>query len=406
MADPKYANLPGIAHDQPDVFETSELPESDQHIDDVGYMGDNDSVETLHITANEAMGKFKGKYLESGKVDFSDRIQGVGRKGYTVFSYGDYELVGQGETETPVQKYQRLNCEVRELMDEIEKITSAGEKEDKEADNLKGVSIQVDQLQNQLTSLKLDEILGSEKVKNLQDPRGATRDKLINQLSSLSDGKTASGSDKSKDAKSNAANGDVTTYEFYLKPETAKLQQQIELASLEKRLQVIENVIGASPDKMNALSVETNQKSIMNAISVLTARTCLLDPNHLDHVEGRLFALQQKLKELSDKKSIIEDVDKQNKISELYDLVQRNEGIASALPDVVNRLEALENLHHQALDFSKSLSQLDNVQEKLVATMGNNQKLLNETQKKMAENLSTIQSNFNSVESRLEKLGK
>jgi len=33
MADPKYAALPGIAVDQPDVFETCELPEADQHHD-------------------------------------------------------------------------------------------------------------------------------------------------------------------------------------------------------------------------------------------------------------------------------------------------------------------------------------------------------------------------------------
>ena len=34
MADPKYANLPGIAHDQPDVYGTGDLPESEQHYDD------------------------------------------------------------------------------------------------------------------------------------------------------------------------------------------------------------------------------------------------------------------------------------------------------------------------------------------------------------------------------------
>nr|ACI68512.1 Dynactin subunit 2 [Salmo salar] len=30
MADPKYANLPGIASNEPDVYETSDLPEDDQ----------------------------------------------------------------------------------------------------------------------------------------------------------------------------------------------------------------------------------------------------------------------------------------------------------------------------------------------------------------------------------------
>uniref|UniRef100_A0A3Q2PP43 Uncharacterized protein n=1 Tax=Fundulus heteroclitus TaxID=8078 RepID=A0A3Q2PP43_FUNHE len=30
MADPKYANLPGIAFNEPDVYETGDLPEDDQ----------------------------------------------------------------------------------------------------------------------------------------------------------------------------------------------------------------------------------------------------------------------------------------------------------------------------------------------------------------------------------------
>ncbi len=41
-----------------------------------------------------------------------------------VFRYicwsGDFELAGPGETETPLQKYHRLNFEVRELMEELE----------------------------------------------------------------------------------------------------------------------------------------------------------------------------------------------------------------------------------------------------------------------------------------------
>jgi len=34
--DPKYAHLPGIAADQPDVYETSQLPESEQHLEQEG----------------------------------------------------------------------------------------------------------------------------------------------------------------------------------------------------------------------------------------------------------------------------------------------------------------------------------------------------------------------------------
>jgi hypothetical protein len=44
---------------------------------------------------------------------------------------------------------------------------------------------------------------------------------------------------------------------------------------------------------------------------------------------------------------VIEDAEKQNKISELYDLVHQSESMAEALPEVVDRLEALQGLHNQ-----------------------------------------------------------
>lgn len=44
---------------------------------------------------------------------------------------------------------------------------------------------------------------------------------------------------------------------------------------------------------------------------------------------------------------IIEDAKKQSKIFELYDLMHQSESMAAALPEVVDRLEALQALHDQ-----------------------------------------------------------
>jgi hypothetical protein len=63
------------------VFETSELPESEQYLDEAVEASSSDCVETLHISTNEAFGRFKGKNIDSDGVDFSDRIRGRGRKG-------------------------------------------------------------------------------------------------------------------------------------------------------------------------------------------------------------------------------------------------------------------------------------------------------------------------------------
>ena len=95
---------------------------------------------------------------------------------------------------------------------------------------------------------------------------------------------------------------------------------------------------------------------------------------------------------------------KQSKIAELYDLCVKNEANAVALPTVVDRLDALQSLHENALQFTKTVAQLDTVQQKLELNLSNNQKMLKETQNKFGDNLSNIQNNFGNIEQRLSDL--
>lgn len=48
----------------------------------------------------------------------------------TFFRYiswtGDYELAGSEDKETLEQKYQRLNCEIRQLMDDLDSLKETG----------------------------------------------------------------------------------------------------------------------------------------------------------------------------------------------------------------------------------------------------------------------------------------
>jgi|688.fasta_scaffold1737540_1 hypothetical protein len=58
-------------------------------------------------------------------------------------------------------------------------------------------------------------------------------------------------------------------------------------------------------------------------------------------------------------------------------------------------------LNISALQFSKALAQLDAVQQKLEISLSNNQKLLNETKAKFADNVERIQKNFETIDQRL-----
>jgi len=107
---------PGINLDTCEVFESSDLTEADQHYFPVEET--TDSIETIHITTSQAFGRFKGAYVDNDTVDFSDSIRNSRRKGYIAWKGEE----NTEEEETPVKKYQRLNCEIRELIDEIKEV--------------------------------------------------------------------------------------------------------------------------------------------------------------------------------------------------------------------------------------------------------------------------------------------
>ena len=398
MADPKYANLPGIAHDQPDIYETDDLPECDLHQPDIEEM--SESVETLHIAASDAFGKFKGKVGPTN-------IGMTGKKGHW---HGEYELVGSGRgtkgTETPLQKYQRINCEVRELLEEIEaakNVAAENSSSEKHAQSLVGIATQTNQLQDQLSKLKLEEMLGSDMIKKLDDPRGTAKEKLISQLQAVSESNNDGGNVKSKSV---SKDDSKVMYELLMKPNVSNLEDHVQIAEIEKRLESLEKVISASPDKLSTLSIETNQKNVFGAVDVLNTKLSLLNPSNLDHIEGRLSALLQKLNAVVDQKGVVEDVEKQGKIEELYDLCVKGEANSVVLSDVVDRLDALQSLHENALQFTKAISQLDTVQQKLEMNLAGNGTMLKETQTKFQENISNIQNNFDNLEKRLDNLKK
>lgn len=155
------------AQNEPDVYETKDLPESDQTSD--FHEEEIESIERIHISASEAFNKFKGKSLEGGKVDFSGRISKHLRTGYDVRS-GDWELVGDGEKETVLQKYQRLQCEMKELFEEVNQIKS--QKKESDVNSCLVTGEQVEQALKKLSDLRLEETLGADVISSITNPEG------------------------------------------------------------------------------------------------------------------------------------------------------------------------------------------------------------------------------------------
>ncbi|XP_007907518.1 dynactin subunit 2 isoform X1 [Callorhinchus milii] len=407
MADPKYANLPGIAFNEPDVYETSDMPEDDQaqfeafaqELEELN----SESVERIVVNPNASYDKFKDKRVSTKDIDFSDRISKSRRTGYET---GDYEMLGEGSgvKESPQQKYQRLLHEMQELSEEVEQIKSTV-KDSSAEEKLTPVALanQVSTLKQHLITLQLEKVLGPDAAIDLTDPEGALAKRLLAQLDVTKSGKGRPTVDKSP---GKGTDGNAITYELYYRPEQHKFTQAAKVAELEKRLSELEVAVGTSSDKQNPLTVGLQGSCLMGTIEILQAKVSTLDSATLDQVEARLQSVLGKLNEIAKHKTASEDAETQSKVAQLYELVQKWDAMATTLPQVVQRLVAVKELHEQAMQFGQLLTHLDSTQQMITGTLKENTSLLSQVQNTMKENLSVIEGNFVGIEARMKTITK
>ncbi|XP_056316650.1 dynactin subunit 2 [Danio aesculapii] len=403
MADPKYANLPGIASNEPDVYETSDLPEDDQAQFESEELC-SDSVERIVVNPNAAYDKFKDKHVSAKGLDFSDRISKNRRVGY---ESGDFELLaeGCGVKETPQQKYQRLVNEIHELCQDVEKIQTST-KESGAEERLTPVALaqQAAQLKQQLVSAHLDSLLGPDAHINLTDPDGALAKRLLTQLEVARGVRSRAGAD-GKTAAPKGPDG-VILYELHSRPEQEKFTESAKVAELERRLAELETAVGSGSDKRGPLSSGVQGSSLTETLELLQARVSALDAATLDQVEARLQSVLGKMNEIAKHKAAMEDAETQSKVSQLYDVVQKWDAMATSLPQVVQRLTAVRELHEQAMQFGQLLTHLDTTQQMINNSLKDNGTLLTQVQQTMKENLLAVEENFSALDQRMKKLNK
>ncbi|XP_005397453.1 PREDICTED: dynactin subunit 2 isoform X2 [Chinchilla lanigera] len=404
MADPKYADLPGIARNEPDVYETSDLPEDDQAEFDAELEElTSTSVEHIIVNPNAAYDKFKDKRVGTKGLDFSDRIGKTKRTGY---ESGDYEMLGEGLAvkETPQQKYQRLLHEVQELTTEVEKIKTAV-KESASEEKLTPVVLakQLAALKQQLVASHLEKLLGPDAAINLSDPDGALAKRLLLQLETTKNSKGSSGA---KTAGGSAQDSSLVTYELHSRPEQDRFSQAAKVAELERRLTELEAAVRCDQDAQNPLSAGLQGACLMETVELLQAKVSALDLAVLDQVEARLQSVLGKVNEIAKHKASVEDADTQSKVHQLYETIQRWSPIASTLPELVQRLVTIKQLHEQAMQFGQLLTHLDTTQQMIASSLKDNATLLTQVQTTVRENLATVEGNFASIEERMKQLGK
>lgn len=373
-ADPKFQFLPYIAHDQPDVYETPDVAEAETS-DFYEEETTNDNIERLHISTKDSYNKFKGKYL-TGDVDFSDRIGKKFRTGYDARS-GEWDLAGEGEKESPIQKCLRLQCEMNELMEEITASQADASKSKEEKASYEAVFDVVGTAKKVLESLKLEQAMGGEVV-----PAGGSEVEAKKLLAKVEEYKKSGGGDPVKTAN--------------------ELAQSSRIAELEHRLHQLEMSVGAKPEKISRLAGSAGANNLIDAVQSISAKAAMLQPQQLDVIEGRLGNLVKTMNAIQEKSSANgQDANREQKILELYDIAKTTEPIVQILPEMLHRMQTLESLHKYATNFSKLFAELETTQASIVNGIAANKTLLTGVEQAFNTNLENVNKEVKKLEERM-----
>ncbi|CAG9799450.1 unnamed protein product [Chironomus riparius] len=376
MLDPKFKNLPFLARDEKDVYETDDIASNEPEYYEEEL--ENDSIDRSKLNPTDAFSHFKQKYL-IGNVDFSDDISKKRNIGYNAIS-NIYEIVGDGEKESPFQKCQRLQCEMNELMEEITTLENDKTVSKEEQEAYFRMSKVVQNSKKILDSLHLEEALG--------DQNGQSTEKAVRNL--------------------------LSNVESYKKgaPETAAELIKIKnhndialttrIAEIEHKLHRIEQTVGMKSEKLSRLNSSLDTKNLLEAVQQLSTKSALLQPNQLDVIEQRLTSLSSKMDQFKEKSNAANtDRDREQKISELYEFAKSTEPIAKILPDMLERMKTLEALHSYAANFSKLFAELEATQNIILKGISSNKELLQSVQKAFVENDENIKKEFKKLDDRV-----
>lgn len=345
-ADPKYAGLPGIAVDQPDMYETVEGGEREEQEDS---STSTEEGETLHLTSLSWLGD-----MEVG--------------------------AGPGTRETIVQKFARLRCEVGELAEELDSMTESV----RETGHMEGLNMQVRDLSRQLESCQVEgkeggssdnKVTAEMLSKQIQDMQGGTQDK--------------------KDS-----TGGV--YELYL---ATGEKVSLDISTVDGRLAALEKVVGKEGvGDRKVLSAETDGQTMSRALDTLASRKNFMQQQHVDHVEGRLAALTYKMNAIGEQKAAVEMANKEDKVTRLVGMVSSQASLASVLPDLVERMELVGGVQEGAKQWVQVLDSTEQQQRETNKLMEDTDKLVKETRECFDTSLNSVADKFAELQKRLQEI--
>lgn len=230
-------------------------------------------------------------------------------------------MVGEGEKEAPLEKCRRLQCELNELVQEICNMNSDASISQEDKKNFETIGLVVNSAKKVLESLRLEQTLGKEATSDVDV------EKMFSQIDEYK--KTGGSIDLPKKNLS-----------------SVDLAYTTRIAELENRLAKLETLVGAQPDKLSRLGGKTNCDNLLESIQQVSSKAALLTSDQLTTIETRISSLATKLDDIAQKSNSGNDGSADRQVLELYNIAKRTEPVVHLLPNMLQRMKALENLHN------------------------------------------------------------
>ncbi|XP_071883308.1 dynactin subunit 2-like isoform X4 [Anas platyrhynchos] len=146
-------------------------------------------------------------------------------------------------------------------------------------------------------------------------------------------------------------------------------------------------------------------------VHILQAKMNVLDEVILDQVEARLKlptsqSILGKVKEIAEHEAMVQCANSQSKIHQTYELMQHWDPIASSLPDVLQYLLTLRDLHEEATQVGQVLEDMETMQKEIADALQVNTFLLEVVQKTMKEFLAFVDENVAEIQGSIRNLQK
>ena len=323
--------------------------------------------------------------------------------------------------ESPMERYQRLRVEMAEFENDIRAVESAV-KSGKEDNNkivdgfLPKVKTGINELMQQLASLEgkpgLGPLLLSQTNSSiLHEIQNDLSNNIKNNIEEL---KQKGGGDSNDDSTKNVLND-------------TDRNQMLQHAALEERINRLEKFLGSqnnsnssssssSSNNNNNNNNNNNSNSINNNSSVLKILNDLeqkmnaLTPGFLDSIHRRskilaqeLDAVSKKMKRYGSEKKGETDQEKE-KIIKLYDKMAKYDYVSEEIPVIVDRLQSVERLHKQSLNFDQKLMQLEQAQLSCLEYLKRDEEILNNLEQSMLDNTTIMEKNINMLDQKFQNL--